>query len=107
MSILTLFCRIDDFYLAFEAFLTSRSLQDDKPMKPIRETEADSISCPSPLWSVKIKSFTIYRREDMATKYFSPLFYFLTILACWIHLHSRSNTTLHNRVSNRRKETFS
>ena len=31
MSILTLFCRIDDFYLAFEAFLTSRSLQGDKP----------------------------------------------------------------------------
>ncbi len=33
MSILTLFCRIDDFYLAFEAFLTSRSLQDDKPIE--------------------------------------------------------------------------
>ena len=33
MSILTLFCRIDDFYLVFEKFLTSRSLQDDKPIE--------------------------------------------------------------------------
>ena len=33
MSILTLFCKIDDFYLAIEKFLTSRSLQDDKPIE--------------------------------------------------------------------------
>ncbi len=33
MRILTLFCKIDDFFLAFEAFLASRSLQDDKPIE--------------------------------------------------------------------------
>ncbi len=33
MSILTLFCKTDDFFLAYEAFLASRSLQDDKPLE--------------------------------------------------------------------------
>ena len=33
MSILTLFCPIDDFFLAYEAFLASRSLQDNKPLE--------------------------------------------------------------------------
>ncbi len=33
MSILALFCKMDDFFLLFEAFLASRSLQDDKPIE--------------------------------------------------------------------------
>ena len=33
MSILALFCNIDDFFLAFEAFQASRSLQGDKPIE--------------------------------------------------------------------------
>ena len=31
MDILTLFCKTDDFFLMYEAYLTSRSIQDDKP----------------------------------------------------------------------------
>ena len=31
MSILTLFCKIDDFFLAYEAYLTQHALADGKP----------------------------------------------------------------------------
>ena len=31
MSIVALFCKTDDFFLAYAAYLTPRSLQDGKP----------------------------------------------------------------------------
>ncbi len=51
MNILTLFCKIDDFFLAYEAFLASRSLHDDKP--------SETRGCPRSLHDSEVMTILI------------------------------------------------